>query len=173
VFVCACPPFNFWTVWLIFTKFSTSFIFLLLMGPAAEATDAPQPWGLLCSPVMKIMRFFLLFHFYGAPVEWKWQGKTEALGEKPVPVPLCPPQISHGPTQNRTRSSTVRGRRLTTWVMARPSCHVSGGELNTARSNIPKPVIKKQLTLKLLRHNLRHNPELIFLVLWPNSPTRA
>jgi hypothetical protein len=26
-------------------------------------------------------------------VEWYWQGKTEGLGEKPVPVPLCPPQI--------------------------------------------------------------------------------
>jgi hypothetical protein len=24
-----------------------------------------------------------------------WQGKTKELGEKPVPVPLCPPQISH------------------------------------------------------------------------------
>jgi hypothetical protein len=29
-------------------------------------------------------------------VEWYWQGKTEELGEKPVPVPLCPPQIPHG-----------------------------------------------------------------------------
>jgi hypothetical protein len=25
-------------------------------------------------------------------------GKTEVLGEKPVPVPLYPPQIPHGPT---------------------------------------------------------------------------
>jgi hypothetical protein len=24
-----------------------------------------------------------------------WQGKTEELGEKPVPMPLCPPQIPH------------------------------------------------------------------------------
>jgi hypothetical protein len=30
---------------------------------------------------------------YGAAVEWYWQAKTEGLGEKPVPVPLCPPQI--------------------------------------------------------------------------------
>jgi hypothetical protein len=27
-----------------------------------------------------------------------WQGKTEVLGEKPVPVPFSPPQIPHGPT---------------------------------------------------------------------------
>jgi hypothetical protein len=49
----------------------------------------------------------------GALVEWKWQGK-------PVPVPLCPPQIPHGLTWDRTRFSAVRGRRLTAWAMARP-----------------------------------------------------
>jgi hypothetical protein len=55
-----------------------------------------------------------------APVEWYWQGKTEELGEKPVPVPLCPPQIPHGLNRAQTRASAVRGRRLTTWTMARP-----------------------------------------------------
>jgi hypothetical protein len=49
----------------------------------------------------------------GAPVEWNWQGKTEVLGEKPIPVPLCPPQIPHGLTRDRTRTSAVGGRRLT------------------------------------------------------------
>jgi hypothetical protein len=29
------------------------------------------------------------------------QGKSEELGENPVPVPLCPPQIPHGLTQAR------------------------------------------------------------------------
>jgi hypothetical protein len=33
-----------------------------------------------------------------------WRGKTEELGEKPVPVPLCPPQIPHGLTRARTRA---------------------------------------------------------------------
>jgi hypothetical protein len=28
---------------------------------------------------------------YEARVDWYWQGKTEVLGEKPVPVPFCPP----------------------------------------------------------------------------------
>jgi hypothetical protein len=49
-------------------------------------------------------------------VIWVWRatvetGKTEELGEKPVPVPLCPPQIPG-----------LRGesRRLTTWPIARP-----------------------------------------------------
>jgi hypothetical protein len=42
-------------------------------------------------------------------------GETEELGEKPVPVTLCPPQIPHGLTQAQTWASAVRGRRLTTW----------------------------------------------------------
>jgi hypothetical protein len=32
---------------------------------------------------------------YGAAVEWYLQKETEGLGEKPVPVPLCPPHIPH------------------------------------------------------------------------------
>jgi hypothetical protein len=48
-----------------------------------------------------------------------WQGKTEELVEKPVPVPLCPTQIPYGLTRSRTLASAVRGRRLTTWAMAR------------------------------------------------------
>jgi hypothetical protein len=39
----------------------------------------------------------------------------ELFWEKPVPVPLCPPQIPRG----LTRASAVRGRRITTWAMAR------------------------------------------------------
>jgi hypothetical protein len=35
------------------------------------------------------------------------RGKTEELGEKPVPVPLCPPQIPHGLTRDRTRASAA------------------------------------------------------------------
>jgi hypothetical protein len=46
-------------------------------------------------------------------------GKAEELGEIPVPVPLCPPQIPHRMTRVRTRASAVRGRRLTAWATAR------------------------------------------------------
>jgi hypothetical protein len=35
-------------------------LLLLLKGPAAEATDAPQPWDLLCNPVMKMISFFFV-----------------------------------------------------------------------------------------------------------------
>jgi hypothetical protein len=30
-------------------------------GPAADATDAPQPWGLLCNPVKKMTSFIPFF----------------------------------------------------------------------------------------------------------------
>jgi hypothetical protein len=40
-------------------------------------------------------------------VESRW------IRKNPVPVPLCSPQIPHGLTWARTRSSTLRGRRLT------------------------------------------------------------
>jgi hypothetical protein len=53
-----------------------------------------------------------------AMVEWYWQGKTEELGEKPVPVQLCRPQIPHGLTRSWTQASAVTSQRLTVWVMA-------------------------------------------------------
>jgi hypothetical protein len=34
----------------------------------------------------------------------KLTGENRQLGEKPVPVPLCPPQISHGLSRDRTRA---------------------------------------------------------------------
>jgi hypothetical protein len=90
-----------------------SSVFFVFKCPAADATGAPHPWGLLCNPVMS----FFVFPCNIALEEWNWQGRTEVLGEKPVPVPLCPPQIPHGLARDRA----VRGRRLTAWGMARPS----------------------------------------------------
>jgi hypothetical protein len=48
-------------------------------------------------------------------IEWYWQGKPEGFGEKPVPLPLCKPQITHGLTRERTLVSAMKGLRLTTW----------------------------------------------------------
>jgi hypothetical protein len=45
-----------------------STLFFVEKGPAADATDAPQPWGLLCNPVLKMISF-LVFPCSGAPVE--------------------------------------------------------------------------------------------------------
>jgi hypothetical protein len=43
-------------------------IFFMVKGPAADATDATQPKGLLCNPVMKMNSLFT-FPSNGAPVE--------------------------------------------------------------------------------------------------------
>jgi hypothetical protein len=40
---------------------------------------------------------------------------------KPAPVPLCPPQIPHDLTLDRTRAAAVGSRQLTAWAMAWPS----------------------------------------------------
>jgi hypothetical protein len=63
-----------------------------------------------------------------------WQGKTEELGEKPVPVPLYPPKIPHWLIRARTQASAVRGRRLTTWGMARPFPPFMESEMSLACS---------------------------------------
>jgi hypothetical protein len=89
-------------------------VFLVVKGPAADAMDAPQPWGLLCNPVMKMVSFF---SFFCVMV----QRSNEIDGRKPVAISLCPPQIPHGLTRDRTRASAVRGQRLTARAMARPS----------------------------------------------------
>jgi hypothetical protein len=51
---------------------------------------------------MKMVTIFCPFPSNGAPAEWNWEGKTEVLGENPVPVPLCPPQIPHGLSRDQT-----------------------------------------------------------------------
>jgi hypothetical protein len=93
--------------------------------------------------------FFSVFPCNGVPVEWNWQGKTEVLAEKPVPVPFCPPQIPHGLARDRTQASAVRGRRLTAWAMARPY-----SELLTASLNKPqtKTIVYKCLPCHTYRN---------------------
>lgn len=53
-------------------------------------------------------------------VECCWQWKTEALGEKPVPVPIRLPPISRGLTQDSTLTYKVRCWRLTARATAQP-----------------------------------------------------
>jgi hypothetical protein len=55
-------------------------------------------------------------------MEHRWNENQRTRGKKPVPMPLCPPQIPHGLTRDRTRASAVRGRQQTAWAMARPRC---------------------------------------------------
>jgi hypothetical protein len=96
-----------------FSSFSP-FFFLWRRAPQ-QILRTPRRFKASCATLWwkwKII-FFFIFPCNEALVEWNWQGKTEVLGENPVPVPLCPPQIPHGLTWNWTRASAVRGRRLT------------------------------------------------------------
>jgi len=47
-------------------------------------------------------------------VECCWQRKSEVhlLGDKPIPLPLCPSQVSHGLACDRTPDSAVKMKRL-------------------------------------------------------------
>jgi hypothetical protein len=89
--------------------------FLLLKGPVADATDAPQPWRLIVASCDEDEDDYFFFIFPCNEID---RGKPKYSGKKPVPVPLCQPQIPHGPTWDRTRAFAVRGRRLTAWAMA-------------------------------------------------------
>jgi hypothetical protein len=69
-----------------------------------------RPWtGVLLTPDM--------LNVYGEP---RWNDVDRGkLGEKSIPVLLCSPQIPHGLTRARTRSSPATVRRLNAWAMAR------------------------------------------------------
>jgi hypothetical protein len=55
----------------------------------------------------------------GEPWRMTLTRETEEIGGKRVLVPLLPPQISHGLSRARSQASTMTGRRLTAWAMAR------------------------------------------------------
>jgi hypothetical protein len=58
----------------------------------------------------------MIMSVWRATVEWYWQEKPKKLVENPVPIPLFPPQISHG----LKWASVVRGLQLRAWAMAWP-----------------------------------------------------
>jgi hypothetical protein len=57
---------------------------------------------------------------YGAVGGMRIGRGNQSTRRKPAPVPLCPPQIPHGLTWDRTRAAAVGSQRLTAWAMARP-----------------------------------------------------
>jgi hypothetical protein len=71
----------------------------------------------------------LYINMYRALTKWCWQGKTEELGERPVPTSPCLPQTTHGLTSARTQTSELGNRQLTAGAMARPS--FSSGHAST------------------------------------------
>jgi hypothetical protein len=60
---------------------------------------------------------------------------------KPAPVPLCPPQILHDLTWDRTRAAAVGKWRLIAWAMARTITWIA---LSAVRSCARKRWVKSQ-----------------------------
>jgi hypothetical protein len=59
---------------------------------------------------------------YGALGGMRTGRGNRSTRRKPASVALCPPQIPHDLTWDRTRAAAVGSQRLTAWAMARPSC---------------------------------------------------
>jgi hypothetical protein len=60
---------------------------------------------------------------YGAVGRMRIGRGNRSIRRKPASVPLCPPQIPHDLTWDRTRAAAVGSQRLTAWAMARPQLH--------------------------------------------------
>jgi hypothetical protein len=82
-------------------------------GPRSRCYGHTAALRLIVQPCDEDDYFFTFFRV----MEHRWneldRGKPKYSGKKSVSVPLCLPQIPHGLTRDRTRASTVRGRRLT------------------------------------------------------------
>jgi hypothetical protein len=74
-------------------------VFFFVKGPFSRSYRRTPFLRLIVQPCDEDDNDQFLFLFPSNVVlhymEWNWQGKTEVLGEKPVPVPLCPQQIPH------------------------------------------------------------------------------
>jgi hypothetical protein len=102
--------------------------FLFIEGPRSRFYGGNAGLKAYCTTLWgKWWRWRDLFCFF-ILMEWNWQGKTEVLEEKLVPVPLCPTQIPHGltpgskpglrgerPATNRMSHGTARDEVKNEW----------------------------------------------------------
>jgi hypothetical protein len=116
---------NFWTKWSIFTKFIWTFA--IRGNPNLVHFNFPQSVITTCKQDALLLRWVRLSlwnctsngPFVHPPydtwvnMEQRWNDidrEKQGLGEKPVPVPLCPPQIPYALPWDRTRSSVATNR---------------------------------------------------------------
>jgi hypothetical protein len=76
---------------------------------------------------------------YGAIGGMRNGRANRSTRRKPAPVPLCPPQIPHDLTWDRTRAAAVGSQRLTASAMARPR----GLHNCVQRSGFPADIISR------------------------------
>jgi hypothetical protein len=97
-----------------FYKTGLVFFFLVSLGwVRLSPLGTSATVGLLYQPRM-------IDDDYGAVGGMKIGRGDRSTRRKPAPAPLCPPQIPHGMTWDRTRAASVVSQRLTAWAMARP-----------------------------------------------------
>jgi hypothetical protein len=96
------------------------YILLLFTSTGWDYVSELQPvTGLLFIPQM----IYIWYMCTESHCRIKLTRETRIIRRKPVPVPLCPPQ--QGLTRARTRTTPVRGWRLTAWAMSRPEIHIT------------------------------------------------
>jgi hypothetical protein len=80
--------------------------FLFLVNdPAVDAMEAPQPWGLLCNPVMKVISFFLF------SVQWNTVGIKLTGENRSTRGKTCPSATSSTTTFTWTDTGSKPGLR--------------------------------------------------------------
>jgi hypothetical protein len=92
-------------VWKLITT-SKNFSLIRLVGGGVQLGPlgtAATDWLIVACPGIMMMENL---------VELRFAGETEVLEGKPVPAPLCPPQIPLDQTRDRTRAAAVGSQRL-------------------------------------------------------------
>jgi hypothetical protein len=78
----------------------------------------PSPLG--TSATLGLLYQLRMIDDYGAVGGMRIGRGSRSTRRKPAPVPLCPPQIPHDLTWDRTRAAGVGSQRITARAMARP-----------------------------------------------------
>jgi hypothetical protein len=73
---------------------------------------------------VSILRIPQMVWVWRATVEWYTDRENRRTRRKTCPSATLPTKNPPGFTRARTRASAVRGRRLTTWAMARPTYYI-------------------------------------------------
>jgi len=96
-----------------------------------------------------------------------WHGKNEVPGEKPVPVPLSPPQTTHGLAQNWNQTSA---RLETAWAMAWPSLLFYDHQFHAPiNAYVTEAVSALEFLTKILHFIFHHNLTFRWLRIMTNS----
>jgi hypothetical protein len=107
----------------------------MVKGPAADATDAPQPSGFLCNPLMK-MRIF--FYQVLQLMEHQWNEidrENRQLGEKTCPSATL---STTNPTWTDPGSNPgFRSERPATNRLSHGTAHTAGYSLTTSYFVVP------------------------------------